>query len=111
MLIRPRCVLQMLGRLGGVCPSVLAALGHFCEWRGSVCAYDGCDGEWLLCRCEPQGSGETPLYTAASRRQAEVVRLLIEAKADVNQATVCTSDAGVARGSVSILVSSAGVFL
>ncbi len=93
-----------------MCPSVLAALGHFCEWRGSVCAY-GCDGESLLCRCELQGSGETPLYIAASRRQAEAVRLLIEAKADVNQATVCTSDAGAARGSVSICVSSAGAFL
>jgi hypothetical protein len=63
-----------------------------------------------MSRCEPQETGETPLYNAASRGQAETVRLLIEAKADVNQATVCTLDAGAARGSVCILVSSAGVF-
>ena len=84
-----------------VCMAVMAA---GCVWRvlGRHC---------VLCRCEPQGSGETPLYTAASRRQAEIVRLLIEAKADVNQATVCTSDAGVARGMCPSLLAVLGCFL
>ncbi len=42
---------------------------------------------------------ETPLYAAASAGHVEIVRLLIEAKVDKNQATVCTLDGGGPQGS------------
>ncbi len=84
-----------------MCMVVIAA---GCVWRVLV---HNC----VMSRCEPQEMGWTPLHTAASVGHTEVVRLLIEAKVDVNQATVCTLDAGLARGSVCIHVSSAGVFL
>ncbi len=48
---------------------------------------------------EIQWGRETPLYAAASRGHAEVVRLLMEAGVDRNQATVCILD-GWAPGGV-----------
>ncbi len=64
--------------------------------------------DWLWCCCEVQWQGETPLYTAASRGHADVVRLLIKAEADVNKATVCTLDCGALRGECSSVLSALG---
>ncbi len=69
---------------------VLCVLGH------ELCVLRQCP----LCRFELQRTGETPLYGAASNGRPEVVQLLIEAKADVNQATVCSLGAATARGSI-----------
>ncbi len=59
-----------------------------------------------LCRFELQRTGETALYGAAANGHPQVVQLLIEAKADFNQATVCSLDAAMARGSMPFLVAS-----
>ncbi len=61
-------------------------------WLCVVCIGSLVSCDWLWCYCEVQGRGETLMHAAASRGHAEVVRLLIEAGADKNQATVCTLD-------------------
>ncbi len=64
--------------------------------------------DWLSCRYELQKWGETLLYAAASRGRAEVVRLLMEAGVDRNQATVCTLDGGAPGGVWSSVLSVLG---
>ncbi len=77
--IRIRFVLDCLG----------LPQGAYCVRQLVVCdLYLVMNAVW--CRYELQERGETLLYAAASRGHAEVVRLLIEAGVDMNQAAVCT---------------------
>jgi hypothetical protein len=81
----------LLSGVDGVAVYVYCVMATGCMW--SVLGHD-----WLSCRCEVQERGETLLHAAASGGHAEVVRLMIEAGGDMNQATVCAWDCGASRG-------------
>ena len=58
-----------------VCISTLYVSGHACQYCNSKC--------YIIVFHYPQ-DGRTPLYTASSNGQTDVVRVLLENKADPN---------------------------